>query len=194
MIFLTSFSVQDEPGRQQPFDPISPFLGCLQPGGLDFLKISHNFLQLIEIVKQIFAVSLSRSGLLAHRAATRPGESCCCSRCRKEEGTQILSWKVEYFFCCERSKEDALFTSQSVCRIFGKKDKGLKSRSGGFVTAPLSAQPHFGETEMVQVGQMGHIAHRLVVWTKNKSIGCLIFSFSVGQHGRDRWSGGEGRL
>ena len=38
-----------------------------------------------------------------------------------------------------------------TCRIFGKKDKGLKSRSGGFVTAPLSAQPHFGETEMVQV-------------------------------------------
>ena len=94
--FFTSFSLKDEPGRQQPFDPISPFLGCLQPGGLDFLKISHKFLQLIEIVKQIFAVSLKRSGLLAHRAATRPGESCCCSRCRKEEGTQILSWKVEF--------------------------------------------------------------------------------------------------
>ena len=42
------------------------------------------------------------------------------------------------------------------------------------MTAPLSAQPHFGETEMVQVGQMGHIAHRLVVWTRNKSIGGLI--------------------
>ena len=36
-------------------------------------------------------------------------------------------------------------------RIFGKKDKSMKSRTGGFVTAPLSAQPHYGETEMVQV-------------------------------------------
>ena len=42
-------------------------------------------------------------------------------------------------------------------RIFGKKDKGLKSRSGGFVTAPLSAQPHFGETEMVQSDSMAGI-------------------------------------
>ena len=42
-------------------------------------------------------------------------------------------------------------------RIFGKKDKGLKSRSDGFVTAPLSAQPHFGETEMVQSDSMAGI-------------------------------------
>jgi len=45
----------------------------------------------------------------------------------------------------------------SLGRIFGKKDKGLKSRSGGFVTAPLSAQPHFGETEMVQSDSMAGI-------------------------------------
>ena len=51
-------------------------------------------------------------------------------------------------------------TSDICClRIFGKKDKGLKSRSGGFVTAPLSAQPHFGETEMVQVDLFLSISH-----------------------------------
>ena len=48
-------------------------------------------------------------------------------------------------------------TQYLLFRIFGKKDKGLKSRSGGFVTAPLSAQPHFGETEMVQSDSMAGI-------------------------------------
>ena len=45
----------------------------------------------------------------------------------------------------------AFIATVSFPRIFGKKDKSMKSRTGGFVTAPLSAQPHYGETEMVQV-------------------------------------------
>jgi len=47
----------------------------------------------------------------------------------------------------------------SLGRIFGKKDKGMKSRTGGFVTAPLSVsqQSHYGETEMVQSDSMGGI-------------------------------------
>merc|ERR1719391_1195338 len=32
----------------------------------------------------------------------------------------------------------------SLGRIFGKKDKSLKTRSGGFVTAPLSVSQHQG--------------------------------------------------
>merc|ERR1712013_211849 len=47
----------------------------------------------------------------------------------------------------------------SLGRIFGKKDKGMKSRTGGFVTAPLSVSQHshYGETEMVQSDSMGGI-------------------------------------
>ncbi|XP_023333261.1 liprin-alpha-1 isoform X4 [Eurytemora carolleeae] len=46
----------------------------------------------------------------------------------------------------------------SLGRIFGKKDKGLKNRGGGFVTAPMSAGGHatyMGESEMVQSDSMG---------------------------------------
>ena len=47
----------------------------------------------------------------------------------------------------------------SLGRIFGKKDKGMKSRTGGFVTAPLSVSQHshYGETEMVQSDSMAGI-------------------------------------
>jgi len=47
----------------------------------------------------------------------------------------------------------------SLGRIFGKKDKGIKSRAGGFVTAPLSVSQHsnYGETEMVQSDSMAGI-------------------------------------
>ena len=47
----------------------------------------------------------------------------------------------------------------SLGRIFGKKDKTLKSgRSGGFVTAPISVhQHHYGEQEMVQSDSMAGI-------------------------------------
>merc|ERR1719410_2727201 len=48
----------------------------------------------------------------------------------------------------------------SLGRIFGKKDKSLKTRSGGFVTAPLSVGQHqgysyHGEPEMVASDSMG---------------------------------------
>ena len=44
----------------------------------------------------------------------------------------------------------------SLGRIFGKKDKTIKTRSGGFVTAPLSVNQHhpFAEPEMVQSDSM----------------------------------------
>ena len=48
----------------------------------------------------------------------------------------------------------------SLGRIFGKKDKTLKSRTGGFVTAPLSvsSQHHqYGDQEMVQSDSMAGI-------------------------------------
>ena len=47
----------------------------------------------------------------------------------------------------------------SLGRIFGKKDKTLKTRSGGFVTTPLSVNQHhhYGEQEMVQSDSMGGI-------------------------------------
>ena len=64
----------------------------------------------------------------------------------------------------------------SLGRIFGKKDKGLKSRSGGFVTAPLSAQPHFGETEMVQVDNFpllnSHFHFHMFTFTLSLSYFC----------------------
>merc|ERR1719245_96453 len=51
----------------------------------------------------------------------------------------------------------------SLGRIFGKKDKSLKARSGGFVTAPLSVSHHqsyqsyAGDQEMVPSDSMGGI-------------------------------------
>merc|ERR1719220_2497608 len=47
----------------------------------------------------------------------------------------------------------------SLGRIFGKKDKTLKTRSGGFVTAPLSVSQHqqYGDQEMVQSDSMAGI-------------------------------------
>ena len=47
----------------------------------------------------------------------------------------------------------------SLGRIFGKKDKTLKSRTGGFVTAPLSVSQHqqYGDQEMVQSDSMAGI-------------------------------------
>ena len=48
----------------------------------------------------------------------------------------------------------------SLGRIFGKKDKTMKTRSGGFVTAPLSVSHHqsynyAGDPEMVPSDSMG---------------------------------------
>ena len=49
----------------------------------------------------------------------------------------------------------------SLGRIFGKKDKSLKTRSGGFVTTPMSGSQHqgyntyAGEPEMVPSDSMG---------------------------------------
>ena len=49
----------------------------------------------------------------------------------------------------------------SLGRIFGKKDKSLKTRSGGFVTTPMSGSGHqgyntyAGEPEMVSSDSMG---------------------------------------
>ena len=47
----------------------------------------------------------------------------------------------------------------SLGRIFGKKDKTLKARAGGFVTAPLSVSQHqhYGDQEMVQSDSMAGI-------------------------------------